>query len=143
MLHISPFAQPKNVCIIRERARKVGTEGGKLISVTFSSTGAVFGPLALVTDDTKFGPMTTYGMTKAMCELLINDYSRKGFVDGRAARLATVIVRPGKPNAATTSCYSGVVREPLDGVDVVLPVSNTLQHAVASTRTTIGSIVGK
>ena len=87
--------------------------------------------------------MTTYGMTKAMCELLINDYSRKGFVDGRAARLATVIVRPGKPNAATTSCYSGVVREPLDGVDVVLPVSNTLQHAVASTRTTIGSIVGK
>ena len=52
------------------------------------------------------------------------------------------VVRPGKPNAATTSCYSGVVREPLDGVDVILPVSNTLQHAVASTRTTISSIVG-
>jgi nucleoside-diphosphate-sugar epimerase len=62
-----------------------------------------------------------YGTTKAMAELLINDYSRKGFIDGRGARLPTVIVRPGKPNGASTSCYSGVIREPLDGVDVCPP----------------------
>lgn len=62
-----------------------------------------------------------YGTTKAISELLINDYSRKGFIDGRGARLPTVIVRPGKPNGASTSCYSGVIREPLDGVDVSWP----------------------
>jgi hypothetical protein len=77
-----------------------GTQLNKgLVRVLFSSTAAVFGPLPLVTDDTKCVPLTTYGTTKAMCELLLNDYSRKGFVDGRAARLPTVLVRPGKPNA--------------------------------------------
>ena len=81
-----------------ERAREVGKQG-ELVSVTFSSTGAVYGPLLRVTDDTKCVPMTTYGTTKAMCELLINDFSRKGFIDGRSARLPTAIVRPGKPNA--------------------------------------------
>jgi len=79
-------------------------------------------------------------MTKACCELFINDFTRKGFVDGRAARLPTVVVRPGKPNAATTSCYSGVVREPLHGVDCVLPVGRHLQHAVTSTRAIVGGL---
>jgi nucleoside-diphosphate-sugar epimerase len=68
-------------------------------------------------------PQTTYGMTKLMGELMINDYSRKGFLDGRALRLPTVFIRPGKPNAAASSFASGVFREPLNGVDFHLPVS--------------------
>ncbi|CAE7537198.1 denD [Symbiodinium microadriaticum] len=80
-------------------------------------------------------------MTKAVCELLVNDYTRKGFIDGRTARLPTVIVRPGRPNAATTSCFSGVVREPLHGEDAVLPVARTLPHSVTSTRALISNLV--
>eukprot|EP00667_Euglena_gracilis_P013153 EG_transcript_13551 len=102
----------------------------------FASTIAVFGATDGQTgaDDTKLRPLNTYGMTKAACELLINDMTRKGFVDGRVARLPTVIVRPGRPNAATTSCFSGIVREPLAGVDVEVPVASDLQHAVIGHR---------
>ena len=76
----------------------------------FTSSLAVFGETyteAAVGDTEKIVPKNTYGMTKACGELLVNDYTRRGFVDGRTARLPTVIVRPGKPNAATTSCFSG------------------------------------
>ncbi|CAE7258370.1 denD, partial [Symbiodinium pilosum] len=66
---------------------------------------------------------------------------RKGFVDGRTARLPTVIVRPGRPNAATTSCFSGVIREPLQGEDAILPVARTLPHSVTSTRALIYNLV--
>ena len=93
--------------------------------LVFASSVAAFGGRAMpstVGDQTKQTPQTTYGITKAILELLINDYTRKGFLDGRSARLPTVIIRPGKPNAAASSFVSGVFREPLDGVDFTLPV---------------------
>lgn len=90
-----------------------------------ASSIAVFGGSAMpavVGDTAKQTPQTTYGITKAILELLVNDYSRKGFLDGRTARLPTVIVRPGKPNAAASSFVSGVFREPLNGEDMTVPV---------------------
>src|SRR3546814_15164330 len=77
----------------------------------------------IVGDYAKQTPQTTYGATKAICELLVNDYTRKGFFDGRSARLPTVIVRPGKPNAAASSFVSGLFREPLHGESCTIPVS--------------------
>jgi len=91
----------------------------------FSSSVAVFGPdpsaplPELVGDDTLTTPKTSYGTHKLMCEHLIADYSRKGFVDGRSARLMTVTVRPGRPNGAASSFFSGIVREPLAGVEAI------------------------
>jgi nucleoside-diphosphate-sugar epimerase len=93
--------------------------------LVFASSIAVFGGKGMpgsVGDDTKQLPQTTYGATKAIGELLVNDYTRKGFLDGRSARLPTVIVRPGKPNLAASSFVSAVFREPLNGEDYVLPV---------------------
>jgi D-erythronate 2-dehydrogenase len=77
----------------------------------------------VVDDRTKETPQTTYGVTKSIGELLINDYTRKGFLDGRAARLPTIIVRPGRPNKAASSFASGVIREPLNGEPCRLPVT--------------------
>jgi nucleoside-diphosphate-sugar epimerase len=93
--------------------------------LVFASSIAVYGGDAMpdvVSDATKQTAQTTYGVTKTITELLINDYSRKGFLNGRSARLPTVIIRPGKPNAAASSFVSGVFREPLNGIDFVLPV---------------------
>ena len=78
---------------------------------------------------TKQSPQTTYGVSKSIGELLVNDYARKGYVDARAARLATVIVRAGKPNMALSSYASAVIREPLAGIDYVCPVRGGDQHA--------------
>lgn len=119
-----------------EAARALGSRP----RVVFASSIAVFGGSAMpkiVGDTTKQLPQTTYGMTKAVGELLINDYSRKGFIDGRAARLPTVIIRPGKPNAAASSFASGVFREPLNGVECVLPVELDTVMPVAGYRTVI------
>ena len=97
----------------------------------FSSSVAVFGPdaavpmPAVVADDTLPAPQTSYGMQKLMCEHLIADYTRKGFIDGRAARLMTVTVRPGRPNGAASSFFSGIIREPLAGVESICPVAPT------------------
>ncbi len=77
----------------------------------------------VVADDTLPAPQTSYGMQKLVCEHLISDYTRKGFIDGRAARLMTVTVRPGRPNGAASSFFSGIIREPLAGVESVCPVS--------------------
>ena len=93
--------------------------------VVFASSTAVFGGQSMpgiVSDQTKQTSQTTYGMTKTIGELLINDYSRKGFIDGRSARLPHIIVRPGRPNAAASSFCSGVFREPLNGEDFAVPV---------------------
>lgn len=112
--------------------------------VVFASSIACFGGEAMQdpnTDRTKLTPQTTYGMTKAICELLINDYSRKGFLDGRSARLPTVIVRPGKPNAAASSWASGMFREPLSGEPCRLPVRRTQCHPMTGYRTVIDSLV--
>ena len=90
----------------------------------FSSTLAVFGgPLpAVVPDDVAVMPQSSYGSEKAIAELLVHEYSRKGFVDGIVCRLPTVAVRPGAPNAAASSFVSGIIREPLAGIDTVCPV---------------------
>ncbi|MCX6954635.1 MAG: NAD-dependent epimerase/dehydratase family protein, partial [Verrucomicrobia bacterium] len=112
--------------------------------VIFASSIACFGGEAMQnpnTDRTKLTPQTTYGMTKAVCELLINDYSRKGHFDGRTARLPTVIVRPGKPNAAASSWASGMFREPLNGEPCALPIRRDQRHPMTGYRTVIDSLI--
>lgn len=90
----------------------------------FTSSVAVFGGElpAVVVDDTAVRPQSSYGMQKAAGELLVNEYSRRGFVDGRVLRLPTICVRPGKPNRAASSFVSGIIREPLNGEPAVCPV---------------------
>ena len=112
--------------------------------VVFASSIACFGGAAMQdpnTDQTKLTPQTTYGMTKAICELLVNDYSRKGCFDGRSARLPTVIIRPGKPNAAASSWASGMFREPLNGETCHLPVRRDQCHPMTGQRTVIDSLI--
>lgn len=98
-----------------------------------TSSIAVFGSDAghRAGDTTNARPQTTYGMTKLMLELLVNDYTRKGFLDGRVARLPTVIIRPGAPNGAASSAASAIFREPLAGIDYVVPLVETTPFAVA------------
>ena len=93
--------------------------------VVFASSVAVFGGdmPEVIQDGTALTPQTSYGTQKAISELLINDYSRKGFVDGRALRLPTIVVRPGKPNKAASTWASSILREPLQGDGVVCPVA--------------------
>jgi nucleoside-diphosphate-sugar epimerase len=92
--------------------------------IVFASSCAVFGGdvSKVITDETAPKPRSSYGTQKAMVELLINDYSRRGFVDGRSLRLPTIAVRPGKPNAATSSFVSSIIREPLHGKKASYPV---------------------
>ena len=112
--------------------------------LVFASSLAVFGadPGGDVSDTTKPVPKTTYGMTKTMCEMLINDYARKGFVDGRTARLATVIIRPGRPNAAASSFASGLFREPLRGEECFVPVPDDTPLALMGYRSCVGGLIG-
>jgi nucleoside-diphosphate-sugar epimerase len=93
------------------------------------------------TDRTKHTPQTTYGMTKAICEMLVNDHTRKGYFDGRSVRLPTVIIRPGKPNAAASSWASGMFREPLNGEVCLLPVRRDQQHPMTGYRTVVDSFI--
>ncbi len=113
----------------------------------FSSSVAVFGsdpaiPLApLVQDTTLPTPQSSYGIHKFICEQLVADYTRKGYIDGRVARLMTVSVRPGRPNGAASSFLSGIIREPLAGVPAVCPVDLSTAVALASPATTIAGIL--
>jgi nucleoside-diphosphate-sugar epimerase len=112
--------------------------------LVFTSSIVAFGGIGadeIVSDETKLTPETTYGTTKAIGELLVNDYTRKGFVDGRSARLPTVIIRPGQPNAAASSWVSGIFREPLDGRDCVVPVDPDLHVPVAGYRSVIENLI--
>ncbi len=112
--------------------------------VVFASSIACFGGEAMQdpnTDRTKLTPQTTYGTTKAICELLVNDHSRKGHFDGRSARLPTVIVRPGQPNAAASSWASGMFREPLSGETCLLLVRRDQCHPMTGYRTVIESLI--
>jgi D-erythronate 2-dehydrogenase len=115
--------------------------------LVFSSSIAVFGPdpavplPALVADDTLPAPQTSYGTQKLICEHLLADYTRKGFIDGRAARLMTVTVRPGRPNGAASSFFSGIIREPLAGQEAVLPVSLDVAHPVSSPQRTVQGLI--
>lgn len=112
--------------------------------VVFASSIACYGGEAMEhvnTDRTKHTPQTTYGMTKAICEMLVNDHTRKGHFDGRSIRLPTVIVRPGKPNAAASSWASGMFREPLNGEPCMLPIHRDQRHPMTGYRTVIDSFV--
>lgn len=112
--------------------------------VVMTSSIAVFGGQhmpGVVGDTVKQGPQTTYGVTKSIGELLVNDYTRKGFFDGRCARLPTVIIRPGKPNAAASSFVSGVFREPLNGEDFKLPVPAETVMQVVGYRAIVDGLV--
>lgn len=112
--------------------------------VVFASSIAVFGGAAMppvVGDYAKQTPQTTYGATKAICELLVNDYTRKGFFDGRSARLPTVIVRPGKPNAAASSFVSGLFREPLNGETCRIPVAEDTVMPLLGYRSIVGGFI--
>jgi D-erythronate 2-dehydrogenase len=111
--------------------------------VVFASSLAVYGgalPPA-VGDDTQLTPQTSYGTQKAIGELLVNDYSRKGFVDGRAVRLPTVVVRPGRPNRAASTFASSMIREPLAGREAVCPVLPDTIMALASPRRVVAGLL--
>lgn len=113
------------------------------IRFIFSSSLAVFGGKLpdVITDATAVTPQSTYGSQKAMCELLINDYSRKGFVDGIVLRLPTICIRPGKPNKAASSFVSGIIREPLHGEETICPVSGSLRLWLSSPNTVINNFI--
>jgi nucleoside-diphosphate-sugar epimerase len=111
--------------------------------LVFTSSIASFGgPLPAVVDDTiPQTPQTSYGAQKAIGELLVHDYSRKNFVDGRAVRLPTIVVRPGKPNRAASSFASSIIREPLTGLDALCPVSPETRVAILSPRQAIAAFI--
>src|SRR5437763_3720920 len=110
--------------------------------LVFASSLAVYGGSLPpeVGDDTALTPQTSYGTQKAIGELLVNDYSRKGYVDGRALRLPTVVVRPGRPNRAASTFASSMIREPLLGQDAVCPVSPDTVMALASPRRVVAAL---
>ena len=111
--------------------------------VVYASSIAVFGaPFPdPIPDDFHPTPLTSYGTQKLIGEALLADYSRRGFFDGVGIRLPTVSVRPGAPNAAASSFFSGIIREPLNGVEAVLPVSRDVRHPHASPRTAVGFLL--
>lgn len=111
--------------------------------VVFTSSVAVYGGNlpAVVPESTALTPQTSYGTQKAIAELLVNDYTRRGYVDGRSLRLPTISVRPGRPNAAASSFASGIIREPLSGVDAVCPVGPDARLWLMSPRTVIASLL--
>lgn len=113
------------------------------IKFVFSSSLAVYGGKlpAMVTDTTAVTPRSSYGTQKAMGELLVNDFSRKNFVDGRVLRLPTVCVRPGRPNQAASSFVSSIIREPLNGEQAVCPVSPNLALWLSSPDTIIENMI--
>lgn len=109
----------------------------------FASSMAVFGgaPADAITEQTAVYPQSSYGTQKAIGELLVNDYSRRGFVDGRAVRLPTIAVRPGKPNRAASSFVSGIMREPLHGQPAICPVGRDVLVAISSPGTVVENLV--
>ena len=113
------------------------------VKVIFTSSTAVFGPSdgQLLTEATAPIPGSSYGAEKLICEILLNDFSRRGLLDGRILRLPTIIVRPGKPTGAASSFCSGIIREPLKGEKSQLPVERNLELWVCSTRTIIQNLV--
>ncbi len=130
-----------------EALRHRTQSGAAPTRLVFSSSVAVFGPdpavplPAVVTDTTLPAPQTSYGVQKLICEHLVADYTRKGFIDGRAARLMTVTVRPGRPNGAASSFFSGIIREPLAGEEAILPVAPDVAHPVSSPQRTVEGLI--
>jgi nucleoside-diphosphate-sugar epimerase len=109
----------------------------------FTSSLAVFGGALPdpVPDEAPLTPQTSYGTQKAICELLVYDMTRKGYIDGRSLRLPTVTVRPGKPNKAASSFASGIIREPLSGVEAICPVAPETRVWVVSPRAVVANLI--
>lgn len=130
-----------------EALRHRTQSGAAPTRLVFSSSVAVFGPdpavplPAVVGDTTLPAPQTSYGVQKLICEHLVADYTRKGYIDGRAARLMTVTVRPGRPNGAASSFFSGIIREPLAGEEAILPVAPDVAHPVSSPQRTVEGLI--
>lgn len=118
-------------------------QGGFTPRLVFTSSIAVFGapfPDAIY-DEFHTTPLTSYGAQKAMGELMLADYSRKGFFEGVGIRLPTIVVRPGKPNKAASGFFSGILREPLTGQRATCPVSPDVMHWMASPRSAVGFLI--
>ncbi len=111
--------------------------------VVYTSSLAVFGaPFPdPIPDDFHLTPLTSYGTQKAMVELMLADYTRRGFLDGTGIRLPSIVVRPGKPNKAASGFFSGIIREPLAGMEAILPVPDTVVHWHASPRSAVGFLI--
>jgi nucleoside-diphosphate-sugar epimerase len=128
-----------------EAIRKEGEETGDSAKprVIFTSSMAVFGapfPQA-IPDEFHLTPLTSYGAQKVMCEQMLADYTRKGILEGVGIRLPSIVVRPGKPNKAASGFFSGIIREPLNGEEAQLPVSDTVLHTHASPRSAVGFLI--
>lgn len=126
-----------------EAIRQEGLRQPYAPRVVFTSSIAVFGaPFPDKIHDEYFHtPLTSYGTQKAIGELLLNDYSRKGFFDGIGIRLPTICVRPGRPNKAASGFFSNILREPLSGQEALLPVSTDVRHWFASPRAAVGFLI--
>lgn len=122
------------------RGEHMASGGSYRPRMVFTSSIAVFGaPYPDKIDDLFLSaPLTSYGAQKAASELMLSDFSRKGFVDGISIRLPTICVRPGKANLAASSFFSGIIREPLNGKEAILPVPDTVRHWHASPRSAVG-----
>jgi D-erythronate 2-dehydrogenase len=109
----------------------------------YTSSLAVFGaPFPdPIPDDFHLTPLTSYGTQKAMIELMLADYTRRGFLEGVGIRLPSIVVRPGKPNKAASGFFSGIIREPLAGQEAILPVPDTVLHWHASPRSAVGFLI--
>lgn len=117
--------------------------GGYKPKLVFTSSIAVFGapfPEAIA-DDFHLTPLTSYGTQKAICELLLADYTRRGFLEGVGIRLPSIVVRPGKPNKAASGFFSSIIREPLAGHEAILPVADSVLHWHASPRSAVGFLI--
>jgi len=124
-----------------EAVRAVGD--GYRPRLVFSSSIAVFGaPFpAAIPDDFHLTPLTSYGTQKAMTELFLADYTRRGFIDGVGIRLPSIVVRPGRPNKAASGFFSSIIREPLVGEEALLPVEESVLHWHASPRAAVGFLI--
>jgi nucleoside-diphosphate-sugar epimerase len=124
-----------------EAIRKTGD--GYKPRMIFTSSMAVYGaPFHhTISDEFHLTPLTSYGTQKMMCEAMLTDYTRKGFIEGVGIRLPSIVVRPGKPNKAASGFFSGIIREPLAGVEALLPVADSVVHTHASPRSAVGFLI--
>ncbi|MEL6480573.1 MAG: D-erythronate dehydrogenase [Pseudomonadota bacterium] len=128
---------------VLEAARQSQAGSGRRPVLVYTSSIAAYGgdTPSPITDWTALNPQTSYGSQKAATELILNDYARKGFIDGRGLRLPTISVRPGKPNGAASSFMSSIFREPLQGHEAVCPVEPGYEHWFLSPRRVVESII--
>lgn len=126
-----------------DAVRAAHNTDGYFPRIVFTSSIAVVGaPLPFpIPDEFHLTPLTSYGTQKAICELLLSDYTRRGFFDGIGIRLPTICIRPGKPNAAASGFFSNILREPLVGQEAVLPVSDDVRHWHTSPRSAVGFLI--